>query len=506
MKLLAFLLLSVILVNCQTEYPPGVNFMMKNIIIDKFREIIIPDIMEKFKVIKPDDIEHKSGLYEIRIYNMEADIVPLRGDQVQIIMNDADNTLFARVTDFEMDFHADAYGRALFIHAHGDARIHAKVDDFTFKIEPRLRQDGEFNDLDYKIDEIKVDVSRGDIHLEHLSIGILPSWLLTPIGNLILNSCTAAYQLFEREIDNLIMEILNSHREDIPNHIDIVGYPVSMSLSFPNVPRLFPDRVEVPFDGTIFLTSEGYHPQDDPAPAMPSYNPENQNNIQVFLNQHVLKTTFNTARRAGLTYEINSDTLSPLGLADDVMKVEYLSMLFPRLACHYERDVPIQIFLGVDQTLNTEVTFAPNKVHGEFSPSLRFHAGGEHALTFSLRAIFEATVNFEVVDKTTVLTGSIDELDLADFTFVGGSVEDSDLGEILTVFKTFAIPMVKDLANNLLVEGFTIPVFPLVKNIFEIDLEDIELLMKDKYLEASFTLDIHQRLKLVQKLLTLALK
>ena len=52
-----------------------------------------------------------------------------------------------------------------------------------------------------------------------------------------------------------------------------------MSLSFPNVPHLFSDRVEMPFDGTIYLTSEGYHPFADPAPPMPSFNAGNPNKL-----------------------------------------------------------------------------------------------------------------------------------------------------------------------------------------------------------------------------------
>ena len=182
------------------------------------------------------------------------------------------------------------------------------------------------NKLDYWIDSLNVHLNHGDIHLEHLSIGFLPSWLLSPIGNLIINSCSAAYSAFEKVIDKMIVEILDKHRADIPDDIDLKpfsAYPVTMSLSFPNVPHLFSDRVEMPFDGTIYLASDGYHPFADPAPSMPTFNPENKNNIQIFFNQHVIKTTLATAKKAGLTYEINSETLKPFGLADDVMKVEY---------------------------------------------------------------------------------------------------------------------------------------------------------------------------------------
>ena len=149
---------------------------------------------------------------------------------------------------------------------------------------------------------------------------------------MIIDSCSAAYSAFEKVIDKMVVEILDKHRADIPDQVNVqpfIGYPLTMSLSFPNVPHLFPDRVEVPFDGTIYLTSDGYHPFEDPAPPMPTFNPENPNNIQIFLNQHVLKTTLATAKKTGLTYEINSDTLKPFGLADDLMKVEYLVQMIP---------------------------------------------------------------------------------------------------------------------------------------------------------------------------------
>ena len=51
-------------------------------------------------------------------------------------------------------------------------------------------------------------------------------------------------------------------------------------------------------------------------------------NIQIFFNQHVIKTTLATAKKVGLTYEINSETLKPFGLADDLMKIEYLKSSF----------------------------------------------------------------------------------------------------------------------------------------------------------------------------------
>ena len=58
--------------------------MMRNILIDKFRNVIVPDIMEIFHTIKLDDIGVKEKHYEVNIYNIRGELQPLRGDQIQV--------------------------------------------------------------------------------------------------------------------------------------------------------------------------------------------------------------------------------------------------------------------------------------------------------------------------------------------------------------------------------------------------------------------------------------
>ena len=40
---------------------------------------------------------------------MRGEVKPLTGDQIQVVTSDQDNSLYARVTNFEMEFYADAY-------------------------------------------------------------------------------------------------------------------------------------------------------------------------------------------------------------------------------------------------------------------------------------------------------------------------------------------------------------------------------------------------------------
>ena len=40
---------------------------------------------------------------------MRGEIKPLTGDQIQVVTSDQDNSLYVKVTNFEMEFYADAY-------------------------------------------------------------------------------------------------------------------------------------------------------------------------------------------------------------------------------------------------------------------------------------------------------------------------------------------------------------------------------------------------------------
>ena len=106
-----------------------------------------------------------------------------------------------------------------------------------------------------------------------------------------------------------------------------------------------------------------------------------------------------------------------------------LSMLFPRLACHFESNQAMRIIAGVDPNLNTDVNFAPDKVHGEFSPFLKFMVGDTHAFTISLRSIFDATVTFEMRGKESFAKGNLDNIIISLLNYIWISMVDQILSE-----------------------------------------------------------------------------
>ena len=478
------------------DYNPGISFMMRDVLITKFREIIIPQIMNEFRTIKPADMRESHWYAEFALYDLRADVIPLKPEQLIINTVQERNSLYVRVNGFQMNFQASAYARILFIGMHGHGEISMKVETFEFEVQPKIREDGNFNALTYDVPNIHIKVNAGDINIHNLSIGFLPSWLLDPIANLVIHNCQGAINAFINVLEGMIKKILDDHKNDIPDQVEIPNTSLSASLSFPNVPKLYNDRVEVPFDGTIFLTKEGYNPQQDHANPMPSFDSSDPNNIQFFVNQHVLKSDIAAVKKANLRYMITKDLITKFQLPDDVFTVKYFALLFPFLSCHYDSNVPIKISLGLDTKLDTSITFFKGGMKGNFSPSLQIYAGEELAFTLSMTAGFTANIDFKVKDKASYAHGALMDVSLSSMSFEKGTVEDSDLPTIVENFKNIVYPAIKKTTDAILDYGIDIPVIPLFNGIFKIDLEMIYMKFMDEYLQVSFTLDIHQKIKM----------
>lgn len=488
--LLALLCLSSI--TAQTIYNPGMNVDVKDLLIFKIKDVIVPEIMEEFKQIQIPDQGVTHDSYELRVYGLEADIVPLTKDQIQIITDEPQNALTVTVNNFQMSFEGNAYARALFIHLHGSATIQALLRTVSFTVVPKLRVDGDLNAIDYDIKDIKIDVHAGDIKFSKLTIGDLPSWLLASITNVFIESATFIYHEFEGFLDGLIVKALDKWRVAIPDAIEIPDTQFSVSVSFPNVPHFKADRIELPFDGTIFLTSEGYHPSATEISPIPSFNPEDPNNIQVFLHEHVLNTAIAAIKKSNAVLTVNEEMLTRFQLPTNILLVKWFSHLFPKLLCSYDKDATMSIDLGVDPNLETSLHFTESKIHGEFSPMFKFNVIDNLAFTLSFRAVIDVDLQFSTEDKTSVVHGLLNTLDIADINFVAGGIPSSDLPDIINKFKPIATSMIITTVNNMLITGVTIPVIQAIKAAFEVDIEDINLGINNQYAGASLTVDVSQ--------------
>jgi len=68
----------------------------------------------------------------------------------------------------------------------GEASIAVNIREFVFKASPKLRQEGNFNNLDFDIHDLTLDIPSDGIQFDHISVGIFPDFLIRPFVNFVL--------------------------------------------------------------------------------------------------------------------------------------------------------------------------------------------------------------------------------------------------------------------------------------------------------------------------------
>jgi hypothetical protein len=502
-----FITLVLVFSSAQKIYSPGINVGIKDVLIFKIKDEVVPLILEEFKELKIPDQGVNQSSYELEIYDMEADIVPLTSDQITIITDETTNTLTVEIDNFQVSFDGMSYVRAYFLHSHGETAIMAKIRKIRFTVEPKLKADGDLNQLDYKIDDVTLDIRAGDIWFTKLSLGFLPNfittWLLTPVTNAILSSVLFVFNELEVIFDTIIVKALDKWRVSIPDSIVVPGSEFSASLSFPNIPIFKADHVELPLDGTIFFTEQGYTPTSRNVSAMPSFNAADPNNVQLFVHQYVINTALKSLGESSSLFRIDSSVLEGYGLPADLLIVKWVSHLFPKLLCNFDKDAEIVIDLGIASDLVNDVEFSTTNVKGTVSPMFKFSVGeeNEHAFTLNIPLVIDVDIAFGVAGKVTNVTGTVNTLEIGAIVFVAGTVPDAELVSIIPLFQDIAEAYAVSAVNGILGQGVMIPIIPVIQAAFEVDIDAVDLVLAKEHLAASFTVDISTLEKIMKKLL-----
>ena len=145
----------------------------------------------------------------------------------------------------------------------------------------------------------------------------------------------------------IIVIIINVFKVGIPSHLEIPFTPFSVSLSLPQSPILSEEKAVIALDGTVYLTKDGYNPRENSLKAMPNYNPENPNNVQLFYNEYVINSFFDSLGKSELTVPILRALIETLDLEE---AFSYLPFAENLTSFDY----------GIYSGLKTEFKFSPD--------------------------------------------------------------------------------------------------------------------------------------------------
>lgn len=487
---LVLLALLVVLSSGQQTYNPGTTIMVKDWLIFKIKDIIIPDIMAEFENITIPDIIYNETYYELMLYDMEAEVTPLEEDNITIMTDGVQNTLTVGIHGFEMEFFGMAMARIGYFPVHGSASIKVGIKNLSFTIIPKLRADGAKNAFDY--DMTGFDFQLGEIRVDHIHLGYIPEAVLKLLINTVLEVFTFVFDEFSGVLDKIVIKVIDTYKVKIPDSVAIQGTPFSVSLSFPDIIHFRADRIEVPVDGTLYVTQDGYNPSADSKTPIPYFEPSDPNNLQLHLHEYVINTALAAFSKTGYFMGIDSSMLAPLKLPVNVLTTTWIGHLFPRTLCKYAKDKDMTIHATIANHDGSSLHFAKGRIYGDLIPSFTFYVGAEAAFTFDLTLNLDVNLKFQTAGKDSVITGSVNKVSLSNPTFTALVVDKSDLPDIINKFEPMAEGIVTDAIDKILSAGYTIQVLDLFQNVFDVQLDTVMVDLEDQYLEVSFTIDVEE--------------
>mmetsp|Transcript_17117 Transcript_17117/g.15081 ORF Transcript_17117/g.15081 Transcript_17117/m.15081 type:complete len:268 (+) Transcript_17117:565-1368(+) len=188
---------------------------------------------------------------------------------------------------------------------------------------------------------------------------------------------------------DLVDEIKKQVRKKVPGEINSKGnailrksFPTKVSLNnkidlstvLTNVINIGENHIELPMDGTLFLSETGYARPHSTAD-MPHYSPEDIGEIQVFLNSYLLETLSNVINAdvhlfqstfMGIGYEIILDPkLGPTELS--LVEGDFLVDTHPRI---YSKTLKMGMEFEAILKLNPDVGNGDGRNMMDISPNV----------------------------------------------------------------------------------------------------------------------------------------
>ena len=325
--------------------------MSREILVQQIKNVIVPKIMEEFKTLHIPDIKMNHLLYSLEITEIVTNVVPLQKDQIGVAMLGAKNALNIKVENFHMKLNGKSYAWAGLLWAHGSAIIDVKVEDLNFTLQPRLKKDGPYNTLDYHVGDLMIYIRPGDIKIERITFGLFPPFIVKLFTQTIVDIILATFGILGGLYEAIIQIILNVVRIGFPNHFEVPYTPFSVSLSLPQTPILSEEKAVLSFDGTVYLTSEGYNPWENTITPIPNYNSQNPNNVQIYYHEYVLNTFVESLGKSEITVPIVKAFVEALGLEE---AFSYLPFAANLTAFDY----------GIYSGLKSEFKFKTDELYG----------------------------------------------------------------------------------------------------------------------------------------------
>lgn len=477
-------------------YSPGLDIAVRNTFFEKVKHVIIPKVTETFNKIEVHDKVIENGTYyKVILKEFEGNLLPIKSENVDYEVDEAQNSFMFVFTNLKMNMTALMDCIVMGQDIVGNVILEVNINQFSFEVIPNIRPgNNSVNYFDYTLKELKFEI--GDIVVDKASLAFLPEWVTKLILQEFIDFIKGVYSLLETTLETEIKFVIDMAAALIPSSIEIPNTPLSVSLSFPNKAKCKADHIEIPIDGTVFVTKDGYSPDQRQLDPIPVFERDDDNMFQVFLSEYLINTAFKAVGKSGMNYTIFPETIQQLlpDLEEHIFTVRYMSHIFPELLNVYSYDTPVAIMIQVSPQLDTKVTFNKDKVGGYVSPKISILATPNYETAFSFELTFDAIADLTVSSdgKEAMVKAKVDELAIRDEKFTPGTVKEMDLFEILDSWKEMAFKMIEEQVNTLLKDGVKVPVLDIIKGFMDVNIEGLRVRVEEKHIDVTVTTGIQK--------------
>ena len=148
---------------------------------------------------------------------------------------------------------------------------------------------------------------------------------------------------------------------------------------------------------------------------------------------------------------------------------------------------------GIAQELPTSLKFMNDRVQGIISPRIHFYVGDVFSFSLAFTATVDLSIDFTIRDLKTIVKAHINDINMKDWLFTAGTVQNIDLIQLAETWNPFLLPVLVNQVNGVIgSQGIEFGVITALKDIFNIDIQTMYFKLNEGYLEGSLNLDIYK--------------
>lgn len=269
-------------------------------IIEKAKNKYFVAAFEQFgHITAPDQSEGDLKVSAIRV-----DLSNGSPDNLKVSFNKAANSIGFSISQTHLEVNTNWEYHKSFVKIGGSAKVTGTLGAIGMDIVMAKAAEGSYFIPQIGVNNFNLNLDKGAFNLE-FRCDHCPGEVEKLISNFMKDKLLDA-------VKNAINSQTPSQVTSIGNHVLMTSYPRAVTL-YNNIDIataligevvVQDDHIQVPLDATFFLHSKGYN-RPGPAPEIPTYNPQNPGDIQLFMSPYLLSTLGSTLNLGVQSYKVN---------------------------------------------------------------------------------------------------------------------------------------------------------------------------------------------------------